>query len=94
MTLSLTTRTPEVTSAAIRTAFFSDADSTIPHSSTVPSCTITLINDALAHGSALSCVSTLSRICESLTSVAASTCLVVLAKACSRFARQDLWRHD
>src|SRR5262249_47428382 len=58
-----------------------------PHSSTVPSCTITLTSDGLVHGSALSCVSTLSRICESLTSAATSTCLLRLAKACNRFAR-------
>src|SRR6516225_1645389 len=87
MRLSLTARTPGVTSAAMRTAFFSDAESTIPHSSTVPSCTITLINEGLVHGSALSCVSTLSRICESSTPVATSARLLRLAKACSRFAR-------
>src|SRR5262245_62323405 len=58
-----------------------------PHSSTVPSCTMTLINEGLVHGSASSCVSTLSRICESSTLVATSARLLRLAKACSRFAR-------
>ena len=57
MRLSLTARTPGVTSATTRMALFSDAESTIPHSSTVPSCTMTLINDGLVHGSALSCAS-------------------------------------
>src|SRR6516164_2369986 len=55
MRSSLTAPTPGVTSAATRTAFFSNAESTIPHSSTVPSCTITLINDGLVHASAWSC---------------------------------------
>ena len=42
--------------------FFSDAESTMPHSSTAPSCTITLIRDGLVQGSALSCEITFSRI--------------------------------
>ena len=43
----------------------------MPHSSTAPSCTITLIRDGLVHGSALSCVITFSRIFESSMGVAA-----------------------
>src|SRR5262249_3943389 len=66
MRLSLTARTPGMTSAATRSSFFSNAESTTPHNSPVPSCTITLINDVRIHDSALSCVSTFSRISTSL----------------------------
>jgi hypothetical protein len=63
--LSLTARTPGVTSAATRTAFLSTGESTIPQSSTVPSCTMTLISDGRLHGSALSRSTMPSRILAS-----------------------------
>src|SRR5262249_25489119 len=87
MRLSLTARPPGATSAATRTAFFSEAESTTPHSSTAPSCTITLISAGLVHGSALSWVSTFSRILASSSVLAACIGLSWHARACSRLAR-------
>ena len=51
-TLSLTALTPGTTSTATRSACFSVGESTIPHKSTVPSATVTLIKLGLTQGSA------------------------------------------